>query len=322
MLPSLGLFNKKVPFDEIFKENQLNGDLRGKNVFVTGGTNGIGASIAVGFAIRGANVHIAGRSTASANKVLAQCKDLSQYQDANQTFMFHSFDASSLEDNKRLASEAADLFGAAGGLDFLVMTQGGIGDFGTRRQTADGHEWFLSIHDFSRYIIAATLLPILKQSGHGVVIDVLSAGVWNKFDEDDLEMLNHSANFFNIAARDGPVHEIMTQEFNERCPEVVYNHIYPGPINTGVASGKGAKFLIALGFSAAARIVGQTAEQFREIVFNVATKWQDNRTPTEAGRTWGAHGEKVEIRDYPRRKEVRQKVWTFLEVQTGVVIAS
>lgn len=54
----------------------------------------------------------------------------------------------------------------------------------------------LALQDFSRYIIAASLLPVLKLGRRGVVIDVLSAGVWNKFDDENLELVGKSPDFY------------------------------------------------------------------------------------------------------------------------------
>lgn len=41
------------------------------------------------------------------------------------------------------------------------------------------------------------LMPLLNLTGRGVVLDVLAAGVWNKFDENDLQLLQKSPNFFS-----------------------------------------------------------------------------------------------------------------------------
>jgi len=203
----------------------------------------------------------------------------------------------------------------------LVMTQGGIGN-GERKDTPDGNEWFLALHDISRYIIAAMLLPALKQDGHpGVVLDVLAAGVWNKFDDNDLQLHHKSPNFFNVASRDGPIHEIMTLEFNERCPEVKYNHLYPGPIKgNSVTGNSGSGWIISTGFAVAAKLVGHAVDEFAEVAFNVGTKWEGGRSPEESCRTWGASGERVKIRDFPQRPEVREKIWNFLEEETGIVV--
>lgn len=100
-------------------------------------------SVALAFAKRGANLHIAGRNADAASTLLGNAKSLcaeSWPEYTEQVLQFHSFDASLISDNKRFANEMRALFEEKGGLDFLVMTQGGIGN-GERKETAEGHEW-------------------------------------------------------------------------------------------------------------------------------------------------------------------------------------
>lgn len=100
--------------------------------------------VAVAFAKRGANIYIAGRNEEAANKVLSKCRAASTFpEDDKQIFVFRSFDASSLEDCKRFATDMQRHFEMARGLHFLVMTQGGIGN-GERKDTVDGNEWSVS----------------------------------------------------------------------------------------------------------------------------------------------------------------------------------
>lgn len=59
------------------------------------------------------------------------------------------------------------------------------------------HGRYLALQDFSRYIVAATLVPVLDQvEGGGVVLDILAAGVWNVMDVDNLELVGKSPDFF------------------------------------------------------------------------------------------------------------------------------
>ncbi len=133
------------------------------------------------------------------------------YPNSEQIFEFHSFEASLISDCKRFSTDISTSLAAVGGLDFLVMTQGGIGK-GERNETEEGHELyavdhsyrgtltryrFLALQDFSRFIVATMLIPVLQQSGRGVVLDVLAAGVWNEFDLEDLELRTKSPNFFS-----------------------------------------------------------------------------------------------------------------------------
>lgn len=101
---------------------------------------------------------------------------------------------------------------------------------------------------------------------------------------------------------------------------LLQNHLYPGPLKTSMTSRGESEWLIKIGFGIAAQVIGNTAEHFSEIVLNVGTKWEPARSPEEQCRTWGASGERVSPREYPKIMEVRERVWNFLEATTGVSV--
>lgn len=84
----------------------------------------------------------------------------------------------------------------------------------------------------------------------------------------------------------------------------------------------GSGWIIGTGFAAAAKLIGNSPEEFAEIAYNVGVKWQSHLPSEEEenGRTWGATGEHVKVRDYPSRLDVRRKIWQYLEEETGVVL--
>lgn len=88
-------------------------------------------------------MYIAGRKAEAAAKVLESAKDAS-IQAGNHTdgqvFSFHKFDASLIKDCVRFSEEMKQVFEGVGGLHFLIMCQGGMGN-GNRRETEEGHEW-------------------------------------------------------------------------------------------------------------------------------------------------------------------------------------
>ncbi|KAG8844707.1 Glutathione reductase [Tulasnella sp. 330] len=318
-----GYLHKRVPYSAITHENSVSKDLHGRSVLLTGGTNGIGAAAAVAFAQRGANIYIAGRNAEAAEQVLSKARAAAFPDHSNkQVFEFYSFNAVLISTCKQFAEEMVELFRGRGGLDILVMTQGMLAN-GERKETEEGHEWNLALHDLSRYIIAATLMPVLQLSNNGrggTVLDVLAAGVWNEMDPDNMELNGKTCDFFHVSGRDGPTHDVMTLEFNERCPKVKYNHLYPGLVKTSIGTTSKGGGIIGMGFRLTTAVTGVTPEHFAEIVFNVGTKWEDDRSPDEECRSWGATGEKVKIREFPSRPDVRQKIWSFLERETGVTL--
>ena len=90
-------------------------ELNGKNVLVTGGSAGIGAALAVGFAKRGATVGICGRRTDRLDEVLARCRE---HAPGSQAW---TIDLSHLDELEAFAQRASD---ALGGIDVLVNNAG------------------------------------------------------------------------------------------------------------------------------------------------------------------------------------------------------
>src|SRR3954470_13275064 len=90
-------------------------DLKGKNVFVTGASGGIGAALAEGFAKRGATVGICARRADRLDEVLERCRA-------------HAPDSRAwtvdLADLDGLAAFAAQASKELGGIDVLVNNAG------------------------------------------------------------------------------------------------------------------------------------------------------------------------------------------------------
>lgn len=101
-------------------------------------------SVAIAFAKRGANIYIAGRNAEAAEQVLSKAREAAFPDHSGaQVFKFYPFNAILVSACKRFAGEMVELFTARGGLDVLVMTQGMLAN-GERKETEEGHEWFVS----------------------------------------------------------------------------------------------------------------------------------------------------------------------------------
>lgn len=74
-------------------------NLSGKNVLVVGGTQGIGAGVAIRFSQLGSSVVIAGRNETLAKNVISQME--SNHKSDSQEFKFLKVDATMIEDLER-----------------------------------------------------------------------------------------------------------------------------------------------------------------------------------------------------------------------------
>jgi NAD(P)-dependent dehydrogenase (short-subunit alcohol dehydrogenase family) len=143
--------------------------LSGRVAIVTGGTRGIGRSIAEGFVAAGASVVVASRKPEA-------CRETEEHLTAIGGEAFgvatHMGD---LEDVATLARVTAERYGR---IDVIVnnaanaLTQP-VGEF-----TPEGWQKSLDVNLRGPVFLVQEALPFLKASGHGSVINVLTAGVF------------------------------------------------------------------------------------------------------------------------------------------------
>src|SRR3954451_75716 len=142
-------------------------DLRGKNVFVTGASGGIGAALAEGFAARGATVGICARRADKLGAVLARCRE-------------HAADSRSwtidLSELGRLDAFAAQVADEMGGVDVLVNNAGIPKRKPVQVLPAEVVEDVMRINYFSPMRLTLALLPgITERAGRIVFVSSVAA---------------------------------------------------------------------------------------------------------------------------------------------------
>ena len=135
--------------------------LRGRKVAVTGGSRGIGRSIALAFAADGADVAICARDPQALDATASELKR-------------HGASVFSMQSDLSDASAAAHFIkGAAGaldGIDTLVNNVSGIG------LKDDESGWLASVNVDLMATVRATqaAVPLIEQAGGGVIINIAS----------------------------------------------------------------------------------------------------------------------------------------------------
>jgi len=142
-------------------------DLKGKNVFVTGASGGIGAALAEGFAARGATVGICARRADRLDEVLAKCR--AHAPDSRAWTM----DLSELDG---LAAFAARVSDDMGGIDVLVNNAGIPKRRPVQTLPAEVVEDVMRINYFSPMRLTLALLPeITERAGRIVFVSSVAA---------------------------------------------------------------------------------------------------------------------------------------------------
>jgi 2-keto-3-deoxy-L-fuconate dehydrogenase len=136
--------------------------LKGKSAVITGGGSGIGKAIAVLFAQQGAAVHIIELNQDAAAQTIAEIG-------AQSTAVAYSCDVSNQQ-------QVLDTFRQIGAVDILV-NNAGIAHVGTVETTSE--QDFMRIFDVNvrgAYNCLFAAIPIMKQAGGGVVLNMASIG--------------------------------------------------------------------------------------------------------------------------------------------------
>jgi 3-oxoacyl-[acyl-carrier protein] reductase len=148
--------------------------LDGKVAVVTGGSRGIGRSIAAALLASGARVAISGRSAATLKEAEAE---LAQ-NDAAGRLLAVQADVASEQDADKLISQTVERFG---GLDILI-NNAGIGRFANiaEMSTEDWHA-IMGTNLTGVFFCTRAALPHLKQRGGGYIINISSLASTSAF---------------------------------------------------------------------------------------------------------------------------------------------
>ncbi|MCL6222156.1 3-oxoacyl-[acyl-carrier-protein] reductase [Streptococcus dysgalactiae subsp. equisimilis] len=139
-------------------------EIKGKNIFITGSTRGIGLAMAHQFASLGANIVLNGRSAISDDLVAS-------FADYGVTVVAISGDVSEASDAKRMVSEAIERLGS---VDVLVNNAGITNDKLMLKMTEEDFERVLKINLTGAFNMTQAVLKPMSKARQGAIINVSS----------------------------------------------------------------------------------------------------------------------------------------------------
>lgn len=139
-------------------------EIKGKNIFITGSTRGIGLAMAHQFASLGANIVLNGRSAISDDLVAS-------FSDYGVTVVAISGDVSEASDAKRVVSEAIEHLGS---VDVLVNNAGITNDKLMLKMTEEDFERVLKINLTGAFNMTQAVLKPMSKARQGAIINVSS----------------------------------------------------------------------------------------------------------------------------------------------------
>lgn len=198
--------------DELFS-------IAGKTAVVTGGSRGVGLTIARGFVEAGAKVYIASRSAEVCDKVAAQLSDLPG---AGKCVSLPA-DLSTEAGCRGLADAVKE---REDSLDVLVNNAGVMGEMWMRRLTHAVWQEVLALNVEAGFYLTRDLLPLLKAASRdGEPSRVVNIGSVAGSTTSDLDMYAYSTS-------KAAVHHLTAHLARRLAPEVTVNAMAPGTYET------------------------------------------------------------------------------------------
>jgi NAD(P)-dependent dehydrogenase (short-subunit alcohol dehydrogenase family) len=213
--------------------------MNGKQVLITGATNGIGLVAARALAARGANVAIVGRSAQRTQHAAASIRAAGGGAVVD-TFLA---DLASQDSVRRLASAVLDRYAR---LDVLINNAGAM--YQARQLSADGIELTWALNHLAPFLLTRLLLDRLKTSAPARIITTASGahhGAQIPF--DDLRGDRSYAGFRRYGATK-LANILFTRELARRLEKsgVTANAFHPGLVATGFNHNNGLLMSLAM----------------------------------------------------------------------------
>ncbi|GBP54354.1 hypothetical protein EVAR_50766_1 [Eumeta japonica] len=274
--------------------------LTGKVVIITGGSFGVGYKAAKDLAARGA-------------KVILGCRDLDKGRNAqeaiikvtgNKNVAYRKLDLASLESVRRFVKDFKD---SGTRLDILINNAGAV-KTGTVHTNDDIVE-SLQVNYLGGFLLTVLLVPILKQSGNGRIVNVSS--ILHRLGKMDLEKINceNVYNSFQMYCNSKFCNILFTKELAKRLSGtgVIVNSVEPGFIRTKTYS-KNASLLENLSYLVQKLFLKSSSEGAQTLLYLALS----DECEMVNGKHFSGCRETT-ISDKAEYGEMASKLWKFSE---------
>ncbi|KFY13547.1 hypothetical protein V492_03195 [Pseudogymnoascus sp. VKM F-4246] len=292
-------------------------DLTGKSAVIAGGSQGIGAGVAIRFAQAGANVLIIGRSKERLETVIADARKVAKSTD--QKLNYVSADLSLVSGIRAITKEIETK--TDGRVDYLIQTQGGI-PTGRYETTSEGIESHFAVQVLNRFLLSYLLADsgALKDSS---IFIVAPGGTQKEFNLDDIELAStkldgRMAQITSQAGRDSVITDSFTKSLQSHFPKIKFLHLAPGFVQTNVTTNNDIPALLRLGisyivFPIAARTFGNTATSYADIPVFLAANEEREALVAREGYFLDVKNKRVNLSPYATEEKNQEAVFEKLK---------
>jgi NAD(P)-dependent dehydrogenase (short-subunit alcohol dehydrogenase family) len=280
--------------------------LTGKQVLITGATNGIGLAAAEALAARGANVALVGRNDVRTKNAAARVRTAAAPGAMVGTFVA---DLSSQASVRTLAAEALARYGK---LDVLINNAGAM--YTTRQLSVDDIELTWAVNHLSTFLLTELLLDRLKASAPSRIITTASDahhGATIPFDDLNAE---RSYSGFGRYRASKLANILFTSELARRLAEsgVTAHCFHPGLVASGFNRNNGFLMDVAM---LLLRPISRSAEKGAETLVWLAA------SPEAVGVNGGYYVDMEWRPPSPEGQDIAaaRRLWEISEAQCGPV---